>query len=53
MVSSLYVGYLLQTGQPGSAFGIAAAVGAVGFFWTGGLAMVPRMISPKKPASSI
>jgi MFS family permease len=34
MVSSLYVGYLLQAGQYKAAFGVAAALGAVGFLWT-------------------
>jgi MFS family permease len=33
MVSSLYVGSLLQVGRPGLAFGIAAALGALGVAW--------------------
>ena len=33
MVSSLYVGGLLQVGRPGLAFGIAAAVGVLGVAW--------------------
>lgn len=33
MVSSLYVGYFLEAGQPALAFGIAAACGAVGVLW--------------------
>lgn len=33
MLSSLYVGNLLQAGRPHLAFGIAAAVGAVGLLW--------------------
>ncbi len=33
MVSSLYIGWLLQVGRPGLAFGIAAAVGALGIAW--------------------
>jgi len=33
MVSSLYVGWLLQVGRHGLAFGIAAAVGALGIAW--------------------
>jgi MFS family permease len=33
MVSSLYVGWLLEAGRPGLAFGIAASVGAVGVVW--------------------
>lgn len=33
MVSSLYVGLLLEAGYPGAAFGIAAFFGAVGFAW--------------------
>jgi MFS family permease len=33
MVSSLYVGALLQVGRPSLAFGIAAAVGALGVGW--------------------
>jgi MFS family permease len=33
MVSSLYVGWLLQVGRPGLAFGIAAAVGTLGTAW--------------------
>jgi MFS family permease len=33
MVSSLYVGWLLQAGQPALAFGSAAGVGLVGVLW--------------------
>jgi MFS family permease len=33
MVSSLYVGWLLQSGRPGLAFGIAASVGLLGIAW--------------------
>jgi MFS family permease len=33
MVSSLYVGFLLQAGRPNWAFGIAAVFGAVGVVW--------------------
>lgn len=33
MVSSLYVGYLLEAHQPGWAFGIAASVGILGVLW--------------------
>ncbi|OGL15973.1 MAG: hypothetical protein A3K12_15980 [Candidatus Rokubacteria bacterium RIFCSPLOWO2_12_FULL_71_19] len=33
MVSSLYVGALLQAGRPGRAFGIAAGVGLLGVIW--------------------
>lgn len=33
MVSSLYVGYLLEAHQPGWAFGIAASVGMLGVLW--------------------
>lgn len=33
MVSSLYVGYLLEAGHFTAAFGVAAMVGAVGFVW--------------------
>jgi len=33
MASSLYVGYLLESHQPAWAFGIAAAIGAVGVLW--------------------
>lgn len=33
MVSSLYVGFLLEMRQPGWAFGLAAAAGTVGVFW--------------------
>ncbi len=33
MVSSLYVGYLLEAHQPGRAFGIAASVGMLGVLW--------------------
>lgn len=33
MLSSLYVGLLLQRGQPGWAFGLAAGIGAVGVVW--------------------
>ena len=33
MVSSLYVGSLLQVGRPGLAFGLAAFVGALGTLW--------------------
>jgi MFS family permease len=33
MVSSLYVGWLLQAGKPGVAFGLAAAVGGLGVLW--------------------
>ena len=33
MVSSLYVGWLLQQGRPGLAFGIAAGVGSLGVLW--------------------
>lgn len=34
MASSLYVGILLEADRPGLAFGIAAAVGGLGFLWT-------------------
>jgi hypothetical protein len=40
MASSLYVGFLLQADRPGLAFGIAAAVGGLGFLWMVWLAMV-------------
>jgi MFS family permease len=40
MVSSLYVGYLLQAGKPQWAFGLAAALGAIGVIWM--LAILPR-----------
>jgi MFS family permease len=33
MVSSLYVGFLLQAGRPNWAFGIAAVFGAIGVAW--------------------
>jgi MFS family permease len=33
MVSSLYVGWLLQAGRPGLAFGLAAAAGGLGVLW--------------------
>lgn len=33
MVSSLYVGWLLQAGRPGLAFGLAALFGALGVAW--------------------
>ena len=33
MVSSLYVGFLLESQHPGWAFGIAAALGATGVLW--------------------
>lgn len=33
MASSLYVGYFLEAGQPGWAFGLAAACGTVGVLW--------------------
>jgi MFS family permease len=33
MVSSLYVGWLLQAGRPGLAFGLAALLGALGVVW--------------------
>lgn len=33
MASSLYVGYLLESHQPGWAFGIAASVGMMGVLW--------------------
>ncbi len=33
MASSLYVGFLLEAGRPALAFGIAAAVGALGALW--------------------
>lgn len=38
MASSLYVGFLLEAGAPGWAFGLAAAFGLVGTLWTGWLA---------------
>ncbi|HTQ38461.1 MAG TPA: MFS transporter [Pirellulales bacterium] len=40
MISSLYVGALLQRGQPQWAFGIAAGVGALGVTWL--LCILPR-----------
>lgn len=40
MVSSLYVGYCLQIGQPVVAFGVAAALGLSGLLWL--LAFVKR-----------
>lgn len=33
MASSLYVGFLLEAGKPGLAFGIAATFGGVGIVW--------------------
>jgi MFS family permease len=44
MVSSVYVGYLLQSDQPGWAFGLAAGVGAAGVLW-----MVCLVIARRKP----
>jgi len=41
MVSSVTVGTLLQTGSPGLAFGIPAALGALGVLWL--LAVLPRL----------
>lgn len=38
MASSIYVGYLLEAGAPGWAFGLAAAFGLVGTLWTAWLA---------------
>jgi hypothetical protein len=43
MVSSLYVGYLLEVHQPGWAFGIAASVGILGVLWL--VLMLWRMTS--------
>jgi MFS family permease len=40
MASSLYVGFLLQAGKPQWAFGIAAALGAIGVGWM--LVLMPR-----------
>jgi hypothetical protein len=37
MASSLYVGFLLQAGQPGLAFGLAAAFALAGVAWLGRL----------------
>jgi MFS family permease len=42
LVSSLVVGWLLSRGEPGLAFGLAAAVGIVGVVW---LALLPRRVS--------
>ncbi len=41
MISSLFVGILLQAGKPQWAFGIAAAFGAVGVAWM--LCLLPRV----------
>jgi MFS family permease len=41
MVSSVGVGVLLQRGSPALAFGIPAAVGALGVLWL--LAVLPRL----------
>ncbi len=41
MISSLFVGILLQAGKPQWAFGIAAAFGAAGVAWM--LCLLPRM----------
>jgi MFS family permease len=38
MVSSVYVGALLQAGRPGLAFGLAAVAGALGVVWLCALA---------------
>jgi MFS family permease len=46
MVSSVTVGVLLQRGSPALAFGIPAAVGALGVVWL--LAVLPRL--EPKPA---
>jgi len=40
MVSSIYVGFMLQAGRPSMAFGAAAAVGAIGVTWM--LCLLPR-----------
>jgi MFS family permease len=43
MVSSLYVGWLLQVGRSGLAFGIAAVVGMLGTAWLLVLSRSPRV----------
>jgi MFS family permease len=49
MLSSLYVGYLLQIGQPAWAFGIAAAFGAAGVAWL--ITLLTRRASTAATAS--
>jgi len=46
MVSSLYVGFLLQAGRPGLAFGLAAFFGIVGVVWMVLFAAASRTPSP-------
>ena len=42
MVSSLYVGFLLEAGHPRVAFGTAAVLGALGALWLAWLARKSR-----------
>jgi len=46
MVSSLYVGFMLQAGHPGLAFGLAAVIGIVGVSWMVLFAAASRVPSP-------
>jgi hypothetical protein len=48
MASSLYVGFLLQAGRPGWAFGLAASFGLAGVAWLGRL--VRAGTGPARPA---
>jgi MFS family permease len=50
MVSSLYVGFLLQHGQGRWAFGLAAGVGAVGVLWMLGVLHRARNAPPSTTA---
>lgn len=50
MVSSLYVGLLLEAGRPSLAFSIAAALGGCGIVWL--VALRTRLKPPPSPASN-
>lgn len=50
MVSSLYVGYLLEAGHHRAAFGLAAALGSLGLIWL--LLFIKAMRVKQRPAVS-